>query len=234
MASVHLVPRDGTDIRATLSKLQANFDLADAVIEALEKSQLKNLEEFRFLFDSEAEIGIWIARLKLGDQEQLQVARLRRTWSAVKLFYQHAEQDRSKVHSSDFETLLGDTELRDIKTAFWARYRLRFPPEMYPSDATLSRISCELSKRMLCVFSVWKVKSLQFQLVTTSKKRKLSENLFTEELQEDEPVVHDWENYLDRLQILLLAYALAGVHPLSSAPPSAQELALGVGLDGVR
>ena len=91
---------------------------------------------------------------------------------------------------------------------------MRFAPEMYPSDATLSRISRELSKRMLCVFSVWKVKSLQFQLVTTSKKRKLSDNLFTEELQEEEPVVQDWENYLDRPQILLLAYALAGVHPL--------------------
>ena len=166
MASVHLVPRDGTDIRATLSKLQANFDLADAVIEALEKSQLKNLEEFRFLFDSEAEIGVWTARLQLGDQEQLQVARLRRTWSAVKLFYLHAEQDRSKVQASDLETLLGDTELRETKTAFWARYRMRFPPEMYPSDATLSLICRELSKRMLCVFSVWKVKSLQFQLVT--------------------------------------------------------------------
>ena len=85
---------------------------------------------------------------------------------------------------------------------------------MYPSDTTLPRISLELSKRMLCVFSVWKVKSLQFQLVVTSKKRKLSDNLFTEELQEDEPVVQDWENYLERLQILLLAYALAGVHPL--------------------
>ena len=187
---------DGTDFRATLAKLQTNFDLADVVVEALEKSQLKNLEEFRFLFDSEAEIGIWTARLKPGDQEQLQVARLRRTWSAVKLFYQHAEQDRSKVQASDLETLLGDAELRDIKAAFWARYRMRFPPEMYPSDATLSRISRELSKRMLCVFSVWKVKSLQFQLVTTSKKRKLSDNLFTEELQEEEPVVQDWENYL--------------------------------------
>ena len=106
MASVHLVPRDGTDIRATLSKLQANVDLADAVIEALEKSQLKNLEEFRFLFDSEAEIGVSTARLKLGDQEPLQVARLRRTWSAVKLFYQHAEQDRSKIQASDLETPL--------------------------------------------------------------------------------------------------------------------------------
>ena len=160
----HRVP-DGTDIRATLAKLQANFDLADAVIEALEKSQLKNLEEFRFVFDSEAEIGVWTARLKLGDQEQLQVARLRRTWSAVKLFYQHAEQDRSNIQASDLETLLGDTELRNIKTALWARYRVRFHPEMYPSDATLSRISRELSKRMLCVFSVWKVKSLQFQPV---------------------------------------------------------------------
>ena len=126
------LPRDGADIRATLSKLQANFDLADAVIEALEKSQLKNLEEFWFLFDSEAEIVLWTARLKLGDQEQLQVARLRRTWSAVKLFYQHAEQDRSKGQASDLETLLGDTELRDIKTAFWARYCMRLAARNVP------------------------------------------------------------------------------------------------------
>ena len=133
------------------------------MIDALEKSQLKNLEEFRFLFGSEAEIGFWTARLKLGDQKQLQVARLCRTWSAVKLFYQHAEQDRSKVQASDLETLLGDTELRDIKTALRARYRMRFPPEIYASDTTLSRISRELSKRLLCVFSAWKVKSLQFR-----------------------------------------------------------------------
>ena len=38
--------------------------------------------------------------------------------------------------------------------------------------------------------------------------------------------MHDWENYLDRLQILLLAYALAGVHSLSLAPAAAQELTL--------
>ena len=91
--------------------------------------------------------------------------------------------------------------------------------KMEPMLAAFSRISRELSKcSMLCVFSVWKVKSLQLQLVTTSKKRKLSDNLFTEELQEDEPVVHDWENYLDRLQILLLAYALQPLPPHRSLP----------------
>ena len=67
-----------------------------------------------------------------------------------------------------------------------------------------------MSKRMLCVFSIWKVKSLQFELMTTQKKRKLGDNLFTEEAEEEEPSARDTEAYLDKLQTLMLAYAMAG------------------------
>ena len=117
------------------------------------------------------------------------------------------------------DDLLDDTALRDMKQQFWRRYKTRFPPELYPSDATLSRVTRELNKRMLCVFSVWKVKSLQFQLVSTSKKRKLGENLFTDNQELEEVLHRDWESYLDRLQILLTAYALAGVPSCCWCPP---------------
>lgn len=51
---------------------------------------------------------------------------------------------------------------------------------------------------MLCVTSVWKVKSLQWQLLTTNKKRKLGDGLFTEERELEEAGPRDAEHYLDR------------------------------------
>ena len=81
---------------------------------------------------------------------------------------------------------------------------------------------------MLCVFNLWKVKTLQFQLTTNQKKRKLGENLYTEEVQEDKPCQHNAESYLDRLYTLLLAYAIAGVaSPPGTTPDATKESTLG-------
>ena len=221
------MPRDGADFRATLESLQLNFDFSNDILEALVKQKIKNLEEFRYFFESESEIGLWVQKLSLGEHQSLQTARLRRTWAAVKVFFQHADAGRAKVSEVDLDDLLDETALRDMKLQFWRRYKTRFPPELYPSDATLSRVTRELNKRMLCVFSVWKVKSLQFQLVSTSKKRKLGENLFTEDQELEEVVPRDWESYLDRLRILLTAYALAGVQAVAGGPPANSENTVG-------
>ncbi|CAJ1339037.1 unnamed protein product [Effrenium voratum] len=113
------------------------------------------------------------------------------------------------------------------KEAFWVRYKLKFPTEVYPSDAAVSRASREMSKRLLCVTAVWKVKTLQWQLGTSSKKRKLGEGLWTEEPDDEQPGHQDWETYLDRLFTLLLAYALGGVKALDNAPPAKEEDVLG-------
>ncbi|CAE7396468.1 unnamed protein product [Symbiodinium sp. CCMP2592] len=227
MASFSLVPRDGADFRATMESLQLNFEFSDDVLEALVKQKIKNLEEFRYFFESEGEIGLWVQKLSLGDQQPLQTARLRRTWAAVKVFFQHADAGRVRISEADLDDLLDDSALRDMKQQFWRRYKTRFPPELYPSDATLSRVTRELNKRMLCVFSVWKVKSLQFQLLSTSKKRKLRDNLYTEDQDQDEVIPRDCESYLDRLQILLTAYALAGVQPVAGSPPANGENTVG-------
>ena len=100
---------------------------------------------------------------------------------------------------------------------------MKFPTEVHPADTTVSRVSRELSKRMLCVFNLWKVKTLQFQLTTNQKKRKLCENLYTEEVDEDEPCQHNVESYLDRLYTLLLAYAIAGVASPPGTTPDADS-----------
>ena len=56
------------------------------------------------------------------------------------MYYKTFEQDRSKVSTTDLDTLLDDSELRTYKQNFWVRY-VRFPKEQYPSDATVSRVA---------------------------------------------------------------------------------------------
>eukprot|EP00435_Cladocopium_sp_Y103_P041796 s1601_g11.t1 len=174
-----------------------------------------------------AAIETWIGKLGLGDKALLMTARVRRAWAAVGLYYRQVEQDRSKIQLSDLDTMLGETELRDTKQQFWRRYKLRFAPEVHPADTTISRVTREMQKRMLCVYGVWKVKSLQFQLTTSQKKRKVGDSLFVEEGEEEESCIHDYDNYLDKLYTLLLAYAMAGCAGVTGAPEPVQENNLG-------
>ena len=157
----------------------------------------------------------------------VQTARLRRAWNAVSLYYHQSEQDRSRVSVEDLDALLADGELRETKVAFWRRYRLRFPPKVHPSDSTVSRVSREIAKRMLCVFNVWKVRSLQFQLTTVQRKRKLAEGLYTEETNEEEPIFQDWEGYLNKLHTLMVAYSMAGTAATQGSPDIQLEKTLG-------
>ena len=219
-----LVPREGSDFAVALDTLAFNFSLAPEVVAKLKQEGLANLEELRVLFDSEEHVGTWVAKLSLGDATLLNTARLRPSWSAVRLYFTQSEQDRSKVALADLDSLLEDSELRDVKVAFWKRYHMRDLSEMHPADSLLSRLSRELSKRMLCVYDVWKVRSLHFQLTTVQKKRKLGDNLFTEEVETDEVVSKNTDTYLDKLHTLMIAYPVAGVHPVPGADPTKEVL----------
>ena len=228
MSGLQLIPSPDLDATKTFETLGNNFKLDTTIVQYLLKIGLESLEEFRFFWDAEEKIEAWLIKVGIKEEDRnLQGARLRRAWAAVRLWYTQAEQDRSKVASSDLDSMLLEAELRDVKTTFWVRYRLRFPPDMHPADATLSRVSREMSKRMLCVFSVWKVRSLQHQLHTTNRKRKLGEGLFTEENDEDDGTTQDWEAYLDKLHTLMVAYSIAGASPVSGAPAAATEAVLG-------
>ena len=68
----------------------------DEVVAKLKSEGLPDLEELQFFFDSEDHVGRWVSKLVLGDATLLQTARVRRAWSAVRLCFQQAEQDRSK------------------------------------------------------------------------------------------------------------------------------------------
>lgn len=59
----------------------------------------------------------------------------------------------AKAEDSGLGSAIDESELRDSKTAIWRRYRLKFPTEVRPADTTVSRVSRDLSKRMLCVFT---------------------------------------------------------------------------------
>ena len=85
------------------------------------------------------------------------------------------------------------------------RYKLRQPSEVQPSDAMVSRISRELSKRMLCIFDIWKVRPLQFQLGTSQKKRRLADGLYMDEPKTDEVMSKDVDTYLQKLHTLMIA-----------------------------
>ena len=185
-----------------------------------------------------------LTKLGLGDATLLQTARVRRAWSAVRLYFQQAEQDR-------ILTLFWVTASFGMSRLLYGNVTsCGFLAEVHPSDMVVSRVSRELRKRMLCVFNIWKVKNLQFQLTTVQKKRKLGDNLYTEETETDAhvggcqkygpllgprntrcrlilrtqkgtiiltatPVCKDADTYLDKLYILMLAYAIAGAAPLA-------------------
>ena len=137
--SVNLVPRDQTQFAPALSTLASNFSLRDEVVAKLPSEGLQDLKELRF-FDSADHAGRWVAQLGLGVATLLQIARVRRAWSAVKLYFQQAAQDRSKVAVADRDSILGDSELWDATIASWQRYKLRFPTETHPSDMVVSRV----------------------------------------------------------------------------------------------
>ena len=221
------VPLEKGSPEEILRKLGDNFGLDDRVVEALLRLGIESLQEFRFLWASEQAIETWIGKLGLGDKALLMTARVRRAWAAVGLYYRQVGQDCSKIALSDLDTMLRETELRDTKQQFWRRYKMRFPPEIHPADTMISRVAREMQKRMLCVYNIWRVKTLQFQLTTSQKKRKLSDGLFIKDGEDEEIVAHDVDNYLDRLFTLLLAYAMAGCAGVTGAPDAAQELNLG-------
>ena len=224
MTSLRLVPSECTSIQETMETLALNFSIDSVVVKALLETKIQNLEEFRFLFEDESKVDTFLAKIPLGEDRLIQGSRLRRAWTAVMLYYKTQDQDRSKISLSDLDTMLADSELRDVKSSFWVRYRMRYPPEIHPADATLSRVSRELSKRMLCVYSLWKVRTLQYQLHTTQKKRKLAEGLYTEEVEDDDRAPHDWESYMDRMLSLMLAYAMAGVTPRADVRDASGQL----------
>ena len=119
MTSLRLVPSECTSIQETMETLALNFSIDSVVVKALLETKIQNLEEFRFLFEDESKVDTFLAKIPLGEDRLIQGSRLRRAWTAVMLYYKTQDQDRSKISLSDLDTMLADSELRDVKSSFW-------------------------------------------------------------------------------------------------------------------
>ena len=53
-----------------------------------------------------------------------------------------------------YASRVGGQQAAGGQDVVWKRYRQRFPPDLHPSDATVSRVSREMDRRMLCVFEL--------------------------------------------------------------------------------
>ena len=76
-----------------LRALGKNFKLTTQIVDHLVKAQIEDLEEFRFFWDSEEKIEPWVQKIGITDEtaRNIQLARLRRAWAAVRLWYQQSE-----------------------------------------------------------------------------------------------------------------------------------------------
>eukprot|EP00435_Cladocopium_sp_Y103_P038251 s1818_g10.t1 len=93
------------------------------------------------------------------------------------------------VSATNLDSLLDDTELRTHKRNFWVRYKLRFPTDQYPSDATISRVTRGLDQR-----PIWKVNAMAAPH-HREREAHVEGWTFTEEPEADEPGPTDAEHY---------------------------------------
>ena len=214
------------DAALTLKALQDQFDLSDKVMTAFKASKADSLTELRFMFANEEEVGAYVRAIKELEDVGIMVARVRHMWYAIRQQASVRESCKSRVDTADLDDMLDDEVLVDAKNAFWRRHKLRFPPEIMPADSLVSRCSREMSKRMLMVFNVHTAKNLKYQVTTSKKRKRLADDLYTE--QEEVTVeARDASEYLDKLTIYMLALAVAGISQINGSEP-AKEAAVGV------
>ena len=202
----------------TFKCLAHDFNLDEKILKKLVDSPMQNLEEFRFFFVQESEIATWMADIELGADKRINEARLRRTWHAVKQLATLREADRTRSDTADLDDMLDEVSLRDVKAEFWKRYKLRFPADITPSDALVSRCHREMSRRMLMVFNVWQAKNLMHQVTSSQKKRKIAESLFVVDAVEEEAPQKTVDQYLDQMYTYLLSLAIAGAQKAPGCP----------------
>ena len=190
-----------------LRKLFADFRIDDKVVtHLLDVTKIESFRDFNYLVASEAEWSAIVAKAGLAEgPAQLQTARVRQAWSAVRTTIAAGDAVKDKsMESADLDLELPAKDLATVRAAFWQRYHIRHPVFIDPSDAQLSRIIREVHHRLL---SVRPVASVQSQL---SKIQSVSRS--------SQPDLAGLFMYLSKLRTLCLTYSMAGCKPLPDAP----------------
>ena len=127
-------------------------------------------------------------------------------------------------NETDLDVLLPQLELDGLDAYFWARYKVRYPAWVRPSDLLISRLSREIGKRLLSIHDIWKTRSLLHQKKSKQKKQKVGDvEIVTGEQEDPEHVSRDVGTYLNLLFTLMLAFAMAGAEP-HPHPPTEPEV----------
>jgi len=214
-------PVDKGSKEATFTAMATDFKFDDKVRDLFVDGKMETLEDFRFYFAEEKEIDAFVAaeRSLDGPTLKLQIARVRRAWTAVRQDALRRENRTTVSSVAEMDDLLEDGTLRDVKVQFWKRYKLKYPVEVNPSDQLLSRCYREMEKRLLTVYDIWKVKTLRHQVMSTKKRKQVGTDLYMyEEEAEVKPDAHGVEKYLAMLHTYLLALAIAGTNKVQGAP----------------
>ena len=125
--------------------LAEDFKMDKKVYDELMKSPCEDLDDLRFFFSTEDEVDQFTARTGLKDDAlRLQSARMKKAWFSLRQLGRERDSLPSQSSRTELDDLLGEGDLKMVKTSFWRRYKLRFPPEVHPSDQLISRSYREL------------------------------------------------------------------------------------------
>ena len=181
-----------------------------------------SIDDFVFAMATESEASLIVDGANVASGQKIQqTSRVRQAWAGARKARSDAELIKARGRDdTDLDALLTQQQLDDIQDVFYARYRMRYPASVMPSDAVVSRISKEVDKRAITMRDLWKVKTQSQLLRAVRRKTQLGDGVeVLHPTAEDEGrEVQSISNYLTKLHSLLLAYAIVGSKALSAAP----------------
>ena len=104
--------------RATFEAMCTGFKIAEDVLKLILASSIEDLEDFRFYFATEAEVGSFVsqsAELK-DDKLHIKISRMRRGWNAVRTAATRRETSRTTEVTIELDDPLEEAVLREVKT----------------------------------------------------------------------------------------------------------------------
>ena len=113
---VDIAPTDKSNKKQTFTALAAGFSLDEKVRDLFLASPMENLEDFRYYFTEEREIDAFVATEESlqGMQQKIQVARVRRAWSAVRHNGIRKENRNTVSSVAESDDLIDEGTLKEV------------------------------------------------------------------------------------------------------------------------
>ena len=173
----------------------------------------------------------YAADIKLSSGKQVpraQRSRVSQLHEKLKKNQDQAQAIRDKGEEAvELEKPLGTEVLARMRRAFWSRYRIKIHISKMPGDLLLSRISKELEKQFLHVTDLMKIKGVVWERQSEAKKEQVGTNFYTDVRPENQDEVRAdtvW-NYLDVIEMYLLAMSIVGATPITPQPGAEEDMA---------